>query len=76
MTVIRLLVNPEMIKPRKTPNADFKDFLKFLFKIISPVIAPIKAPIKIPKGAKNKPKIIPIDAPIIPYLLAPNFFEV
>lgn len=76
MTVIRLLVKPEIIKPRKTPNADFKDFLKFLFKIISPVIAPIKAPIKIPKGAKNKPRIIPIDAPIIPYLLAPNFFEV
>ena len=42
MTVIMLLVNPEMIKPRKTPNADFKDFSKFLFKIISPVIAPIK----------------------------------
>ena len=74
--VIRLLVKPEIIKPRKTPNADFKDFLKFLFKIISPVIEPINAPINIPNGAKNKPRIIPIDAPIIPYLLAPNLFEV
>tara|TARA_B100000900_G_scaffold405425_1_gene415000 strand:+ start:1501 stop:1731 length:231 start_codon:yes stop_codon:yes gene_type:complete len=76
VTVIRHLVKPEIINPRKTPNADFKDFLKFLFKIISPVIAPIKAPIKIPKGEKNKPRVIPIDAPIIPYLLAPNLFEV
>ena len=66
----------DIIKPKKTPNADFKDFLKFLFKIISPVTEPIIAPINIPKGAKNKPRIIPIDAPIIPYLLAPNFFEV
>ena len=30
----------------------------------------------IPNGGKNKPIKVPIEAPIIPNLLAPNFFEV
>ena len=70
------MVNPDTISPRKTPAAAFRDFSKFLFKNNSPAIAPIKAPNIIPKGGKNNPIKVPIDAPIIPNLLAPNFFEV
>ena len=70
------MVNPDTIKPRKTPTAALIDFSKFLFKNNSPAIAPIKAPNIIPKGGKNNPTKVPIEAPIIPNLLAPNFFEV
>ena len=70
------MVNPETIKPRKTPNAALIDLSKFLFSNNSPAIAPINAPNIIPKGGKNSPIKVPIDAPIIPYLLAPNLFEV
>ena len=73
---INAFVKPETIRPRKTPAAALIDFSKFLFKNNSPAIAPINAPNMIPNGGKNKPIKVPIEAPIIPNLLAPNFFEV
>ena len=65
-----------MAKPITTPAAAFIDLSKSLFKKSSPEIAPIIAPKIIPSGGKNSPIIIPIEAPIIPNLLAPNFFDV
>ena len=73
---IKAFESPETIKPKNTPTPALKDFLKFLFNNNSPEMAPIIAPIIIPKGGIKRPIIVPIEAPIIPYLLAPNFLEV
>ena len=44
--------------------------------INSPINAPKIGPIKIPKGiGLNIPTTRPIDAPIMPYLVAPKYFE-
>ena len=73
---IKAFVNPETSKPKNTPVAALIDFLIFLFNNISPEIAPIIEPKMIPSGGKKSPITVPTDAPIIPYLLAPNFLEV
>ena len=65
-----------MAKPITTPAAAFIDVSKSLFKKSSPEIATIIARIILPTGCYNSPIIIPIEAPIIPNLLAPNFFDV
>ena len=75
-TDITAFVKPDMAKPITTPAAAFIDLSKSLFKKNSPEIAPIIAPKIIPSGGKNSPIIIPIEAPIIPNLLAPKFFDV
>jgi len=52
------------------------DFFKSLLNINSPINAPKIGPNRIPKGiGLNTPTIRPIAAPIIPYLVAPKYFE-
>ena len=60
--------------PRKEPKAAFPAVLESLRFINSPIKAPTKGPIKTAKGIGIKiPAIRPRLAPIIPFLLPPNF---
>jgi len=70
------LIKLEAINPINTPIEDLIDFFKSLLNNNSPINAPKIGPIKIPKGiGLNIPIISPIEAPIIPYLVAPKYFD-
>ena len=66
----------EARNPINTPIDDFIDFFKSLLNNNSPIKAPNNGPIKIPKGiGLTIPIISPRDAPNIPYLVAPKYFD-
>ena len=70
------MIKVEARNPIKTPIDDLIDFFKSLLNNNSPINAPRIGPIKIPKGiGVIIPITRPIDAPIIPYLVAPKYFD-
>jgi len=70
------LIKVEAKNPIKTPIDDLIDFFKSLLNNNSPINAPSIGPIIIPKGiGVIMPIKRPIDAPKIPYLVAPKYFD-
>lgn len=64
------------MNPINVPTEAFIASPNFKFPNISADRAPIKGPISIPNGpTMNKPNSRPIVAPIIPFLVPPNFFK-
>ena len=64
------------MNPIKVPIEAFTALPNFNYPVISPDRAPTKGPIILPSGPRiNSPKSKPIVAPIIPFLVPPNFFK-